>query len=38
MFATTGDDGFVQVLPGLRRKTLCHGDATLLTEFRFEAS
>jgi len=37
MFATAGDDGFEQVLPGVRRKTLCYGRETLTTEFRLEA-
>jgi quercetin dioxygenase-like cupin family protein len=34
MFATAGPDGFEDVLPGVRRKTLCHGRATMITEFR----
>ena len=34
MFATGGDDGYVDALPGIRRKTLSYGDLTLLTEFR----
>jgi len=34
MFAAAGPGGYEDVLPGVRRKTLCHGDETLLTEFR----
>lgn len=34
MFATAGPDGFEDVLPGVRRKTLCYGRETLITEFR----
>jgi quercetin dioxygenase-like cupin family protein len=34
MFAASGADGYVDALPGIQRKTLTHGDATLLTEFR----
>ncbi len=30
-------DGYVDAVPGIRRKTLAHGGATLLTEFRLEA-
>jgi quercetin dioxygenase-like cupin family protein len=37
MFAYGGKDGYVDAVPGIRRKTLAHGDATLLTEFRLEA-
>ena len=37
VFAHAADEGFVDALPGIRRKTLAHGDATLLTEFRLEA-
>lgn len=37
MFATAGPDGFVAVVPGVRRKTLCHGSETLITEFRLSA-
>ena len=34
MFAAAGPDGYQDVVPGVRRKTLCFGDETLLTEFR----
>ena len=34
MFTAGGDDGYVDALPGIRRKTLSHGDETLMTEFR----
>jgi quercetin dioxygenase-like cupin family protein len=37
MYAHAGHDGYVDVLPGIRRKTLTFGPATLLTEFRLEA-
>jgi len=37
MFATHGDEGYVAALPGIVRKTLCHGERTLLTEFRLDA-
>lgn len=37
MFTSASDDGFVPALPGVRRRTLSHGKATLLTEFRLEA-
>jgi quercetin dioxygenase-like cupin family protein len=37
VFAAAGDDGYVDALPGIRRKTLCSGDLTLLTEFRLAA-
>lgn len=37
MFVKAGDDGYVEALPGISRKTLSHGDATLLTEFRLLA-
>lgn len=37
MFLTGGDDGFVDVLPGIRRKTLGYGTDTLMTEFRLLA-
>lgn len=37
MFATASDDGYVDALPGIRRKTLSHGGATMLTEFRLDA-
>lgn len=34
MFASGGDDGYSDALPGIRRRTLSYGDATLMTEFR----
>jgi quercetin dioxygenase-like cupin family protein len=37
MFVQACDDGYIDALPGIRRKTLAHGGATLLTEFRLEA-
>jgi quercetin dioxygenase-like cupin family protein len=30
------NEGYINVLPGIERKTLVHGGATLLTEFRLE--
>jgi quercetin dioxygenase-like cupin family protein len=36
MFQSAGLEGFAQVLPGVRRKTLCWGDETLITEFRLD--
>lgn len=37
VFLAAGDDGYMDVLPGIRRKTLCFGDATLMSEFRLLA-
>ncbi|NLE23699.1 MAG: cupin domain-containing protein [Actinobacteria bacterium] len=37
MFLNAGDDGFADVLPGIRRKTLSYGRETLMTEFRLRA-
>jgi quercetin dioxygenase-like cupin family protein len=37
VFLSRDDDGYVEVLPGIRRKTLCHGGATLMSEFRLLA-
>lgn len=34
MFRATGDEGWSPALPGIERRTLVHGAATLLTEFR----
>ena len=34
MFLTGSDEGYVEVLPGIRRKTLCFGATTLMSEFR----
>lgn len=32
-----GDEGYTDVLPGIRRKTLSYGEKTLLCEFRLQA-
>ncbi len=37
MFLSRDDEGYVDVLPGICRKTLCHGAATLMSEFRLQA-
>ena len=37
MFLSGTDDGYQEALPGIRRKTLSYGTATLLTEFRLQA-
>jgi quercetin dioxygenase-like cupin family protein len=37
MFLNGGDEGYAEVVPGIRRKTLCHGRATLMSEFRLRA-
>lgn len=37
MFVNAGDDGWVDALSGIRRKTLSYGRATLMTEFRLRA-
>ena len=34
MFAKQNDRGYHPVLDGVKRKTLVHGDRTLMTEFR----
>src|SRR5512142_3488791 len=34
MFRDSGDDGWSLALPGIERRTLVHGGATLLTQFR----
>jgi unsaturated pyranuronate lyase len=34
VFTSGGDDGYLDALPGIRRRTLSYGDATLMTEFR----
>jgi quercetin dioxygenase-like cupin family protein len=36
MFTAAAEEGYAEVLPGIRRKTLSHGDSTLMTEFRLE--
>lgn len=37
MFARHGDGAWLQALPGIRRRTLCHGSRTLMSEFRMDA-
>jgi quercetin dioxygenase-like cupin family protein len=37
VFLTGTDDGYLDALPGIRRKTLSYGDATLMSEFRLRA-
>jgi quercetin dioxygenase-like cupin family protein len=37
MFLNGGDDGYVDALPGILRKTLSYGEATLMSEFRLRA-
>jgi quercetin dioxygenase-like cupin family protein len=37
MFVHGGDDGYVDALPGIRRRTLGHGAETLMAEFRLRA-
>jgi quercetin dioxygenase-like cupin family protein len=36
MFRKHGPDSYLNVLPGIRRKTLCYGESTLMTEFLLE--
>ena len=36
MFRQPDDEGFMDILDKIRRKTLVHGDHTLMTEFRLE--
>jgi quercetin dioxygenase-like cupin family protein len=36
VFCHADTQGYLQVLPGIRRKTLAHGDKTLVAEFRME--
>ena len=36
MFYHHNDDGFRELLPGIRLKTLVHGERTLFTEVRME--
>lgn len=38
MFGKQSDTGFTPALPGIERKTLVHGDKTLMTEFRLRAA
>lgn len=37
MFSKHGESGYSNPLPGVRMKTLCYGDRTLMTEFLLEA-
>jgi quercetin dioxygenase-like cupin family protein len=37
MFTHADGDGYLDVLPGIRRKTLSFGAETLMAEFRLEA-
>jgi quercetin dioxygenase-like cupin family protein len=36
MFTKSKDDGYKQILPGIKIRTLVHGDKSLLSEFRME--
>jgi hypothetical protein len=36
MFATKSDRGYINVVEGVKRKTLVHGKNTLMTEFPLE--
>jgi quercetin dioxygenase-like cupin family protein len=36
MFATNSDKNYRDPLPGIRQKTLVHGEKTLMVEFRLE--
>ncbi len=36
MFCTGDSNGYCEVLPGIKRKTLVFGEKTLATEFRME--
>lgn len=36
MFATKSDRGYINVVDGVKRKTLVHGKNTLMTEFLLE--
>lgn len=37
MFQQANENGYKEVLPGIRLKTLVHGEKTLFAEFRMEA-
>lgn len=37
MFSKADENGYKEVLPGIRLKTLVHGEKTLFAEFRMEA-
>lgn len=34
MFTTACEDGYCDMLPGIRRRTLSYGESTMMTEFR----
>lgn len=36
MFALHSEDAYIPALPGIERKTLVHGDKTLMVEFRLQ--
>ena len=36
MFGQHSNDGYTPALPGIARKTLVHGDKTLMVEFRLQ--
>lgn len=36
MVAKTGQDGYINVMDGIKRKTLAYGQSTLMTEFILE--
>ncbi len=36
MYGKRSDEGYVDALPGIRIKTLCAGERTLLSEFRMD--
>lgn len=37
MVTKAGEAGYIEALDGIRRKTLVHGDRTLMTEYRLQA-
>jgi quercetin dioxygenase-like cupin family protein len=37
VFSHATDDGYLDALPGIRRKTLSYGASTLMSEFRLRA-
>lgn len=37
MYASHCDEGYAEPIPGIRMKTLCWGERTLMTEFRLDA-
>lgn len=37
MFGIASENGFVNILPGIKIKTLCYGQSMLMTEFRLLA-